>query len=66
MFNDMSELKNRDEYDGFFANKGTLIDEDEVNELVMMGEDETIEWCTLCNMYTVKSDSNPYGTCQCS
>ena len=23
-------------------------------------------WCELCQQITVRSESNPYGTCQCS
>lgn len=30
-------------------------------------EEETwTEWCNLCQTTTIKSESNPWGTCQCS
>jgi len=30
-------------------------------------EEETwTRWCELCQQTSVFSDSNPYGTCQCS
>ena len=27
---------------------------------------EHTHWCDMCQEYTTTSDSNPYGTCQCS
>jgi len=39
----------------------------QIDEMIEDEKEETWNrWCNLCEMMSTFSDSNPYGTCQCS
>jgi len=40
---------------------------DKIDEMLKNEKEETwSRWCNLCEMMSTFSNSNPYGTCQCS